>query len=128
MGDALPNPNATLPTRTTPERGLPGTTTAPSTRTTWPTMTDTAKHQAAKRRSGFMLALDAIPSPVDALRCLDDCRTIKTNGIDSRSEQPMSANRDERARVNGGFPSKVWAMNKHRFNEDFIAQSFYGMP
>lgn len=32
MGDAATNDNATLPTRTTPERGLPGTTTTPTTR------------------------------------------------------------------------------------------------
>lgn len=32
MGNAATNDNATLPTRTTPEPGLPGTTTTPTTR------------------------------------------------------------------------------------------------
>ena len=54
MGDALPNHNATLPTRNTPEPCLPGTTTAPTTRTTWPTTPNTAKHQAAKNRKQLL--------------------------------------------------------------------------
>jgi hypothetical protein len=34
---------------------------------------------------------------------------IKTTGIDSRSEQPLCATCDERARLKEGHPSKVWA-------------------
>jgi hypothetical protein len=64
-----------------------------------PTTAHTAKHQRLKEDGGYSPALNA-------------CLSIKTNGIDSRSEQPMSANRDERARVKGGFPSKVWAMTR----------------
>jgi len=143
-GSGTPKPKRHVADTQRPRTCLPGTTTAPTTRTA---KAHDDQHGEAARRLKESRGIWRDAETASAKRCpqgqrsreaateatgyfpaLDTCPSIKTAGIDSRSEQPISAHRDERARVKGGFPSKVWAMTSTASAQGFIAQSFYGMP